>query len=124
MLKLRSLGVDLAELTAAVRQFADERDWHQFHTPKNLAISVAVEAGELLELVQWKTDAEIGGGLAAHDEWRRSFADEMADVLIYLVRLGDVTGIDLLAAAESKLEANAERYTVESSRSSSAKHPR
>ena len=123
-MKLRSLGVDLAELTAAVRQFAEERDWQQFHTPKNLAIAVAVEAGELLELVQWNSDAEIGHSIEGDEQWRRSLADEMADVLIYLVRLSDVTGVDLLAAAESKLQANAERYTVESSRSSAAKRSR
>lgn len=114
----------LAELTAAIRQFADERDWHQFHTPKNLAISVAVEAGELLELVQWRTDEEVAIALASELSWRQDLKNEMADVMIYLVRLADVAGIDLIEASEAKLLANAERYTVEASRGRSNKQPR
>ena len=120
-MKLRSLGVDLAKLTAAVRQFAEERDWQQFHTPKNLAISVAVETGELLELVQWKSDAEIGDSIEGDEQWRRSLADEMADVLIYLVRLADVAGVDLLGAAASKVDANARKYPIDESRGSASK---
>ena len=114
--------MDLAELTAAVRQFADERDWHQFHTPKNLAISVAVEAGELLELVQWKTDDEIAEAVSEDETWRQGLRDEIADVLIYLVRLADVIGVHLLDAAAAKLAKNAERYTIDASHGSSAKH--
>lgn len=84
----------LTAITAELREFAAERDWQQFHTPKNLAMGLAGEAGELLAEFQRLTP-EQSAGLTA--EQRRAVADEMADVLIYLCRLGDVTGIDLLA---------------------------
>lgn len=97
----------LEDLTAAVRQFAVERDWEQFHTPKNLAMVVAGEAGELVAEFQWLTPEEP---LSA--DQRDAVAAEMADVLIYLCRLADVLGVDLLAAARDKLTANGRRYAV------------
>lgn len=101
--------MDLAELTAALRTFAEERDWEKFHTPKNLAVSVAIEAAELLELVQWKTDEELASFLQT-DEGRAALSDELADVLIYLVRLADVTGVDLRVAADEKIGRNHGRF--------------
>lgn len=101
--------MDLADLSAELRAFADERDWEKFHTPKNLAVSVAIEAAELLELVQWRTDEELATDLGT-DAGRAAFSDELADVLIYLVRLADVTGIDLAQAASTKIEKNRERF--------------
>lgn len=101
--------MDLAELTATLRTFAEERDWGKFHTPKNLAVSVAIEAAELLELVQWKTDDELLQYLRS-DEGHAAFADELADVLIYLVRLADVTGVDLRQAADDKVARNGIRF--------------
>lgn len=101
--------MDLTDLAATLRTFADERDWQKFHTPKNLAVSVAIEAAELLELVQWRTDDEV----VAHfqtDEGRAALSDELADVLIYLVRLADVAGIDLRRAADAKIERNLLRF--------------
>lgn len=98
----------LEELTQAVHQFAVERDWEQFHTPKNLAMAVAGEAGELVAELQWLTASEP---LSARK--RQAVADEMADVLIYLCRMADVLGLDLLAAATAKLAADAERYAVD-----------
>lgn len=98
----------LEELTEAVHQFAVERDWEQFHTPKNLAMAVAGEAGELVAELQWLTADEP---LSAHK--RQAVADEMADVLIYLCRMADVLGLDLLAAATAKLAADAERYAID-----------
>lgn len=104
------------DLTAAIRQFAVERDWEQFHTPKNLAMAVAGEAGELVAELQW---------LAADDplspEQRQAVIAEMADVLIYLCRMADVLGVDLLAAASDKLAANGLRYPVADVKGSSAK---
>jgi NTP pyrophosphatase (non-canonical NTP hydrolase) len=114
--------VTLAELAVELRRFATERDWERFHTPKNLAISLAVEVGELLEHVQWGSDADIEAHLRS-PEGRRAIGEEMADVLIYLVRLADVAGIDLLDAASAKIGANAARYPADEVRGSSAKRP-
>ena len=111
----------LAELTDALRKFAEERDWEQFHTPKNLAMALAGEAGELVAEFQWLTAAESAD---LTDEQRASVGEEMADVLIYLCRLADVTGIDLMAAASLKLEANRARYSVDLARGSANKVPK
>jgi dCTP diphosphatase len=115
--------VTLDDLAHELRLFAAERDWEQFHTPKNLAISLAVEVGELLEHVQWGSDAEIAARLQSPDG-RAPVAEELADVLIYLVRLADLAGIDLLDAARAKLAANAARYPAGEVRGSSAKRER
>ena len=112
----------LDDLASELRRFAAERDWEQFHTPKNLAISLAVEVGELLEHVQWGSDEELAVRFRS-PEGREAMAEEMADVLIYLVRLADVLGIDLLEAAAAKTAANAERYPADEVRGSSAKRP-
>lgn len=98
----------LAELTRLVREFAAEREWERFHTPKNLAMAVGAEAGELLAEFQWLAPGE--------EPDMRAVTDEMADVLIYLVRMADVLDVDLLAAAADKVEANQARYTVERSK--------
>ena len=108
----------LQALAEAVRRFADERDWGPFHTPKNLASALIVEAAELLEHFQWLTP-EQSASLSPTD--REAVSREMADVFIYLLRLAQVQGIDLLAAAEAKLADNARRYPVETARGSSAK---
>ena len=116
-------AVTLDDLARELRRFAAERDWEQFHTPKNLAISLSVEVGELLEHVQWGSDAEIADRLGRPDG-RAGLAEELADVLIYLVRLADVAGVDLLDAASAKLAANAARYPADEVRGSSAKRGR
>ncbi len=100
----------LDDLIAELRSFAEERDWQQFHTPKNLSMALAGEAGELLAEFQWLTPEQSA---SLSDAQRRAIGDEMADVLIYLCRLADVTGIALLDAALSKLEANRQRYSVD-----------
>jgi dCTP diphosphatase len=115
--------VTLEDLTRELRQFAADRDWERFHTPKNLAISLAVEIGELLEHVQWGSDEEIAR-LAGATEGKAAIAEELADVLIYLVRLADVLDVDLLAAAKAKIAANARRYPAEEVRGSSEKRDR
>jgi NTP pyrophosphatase (non-canonical NTP hydrolase) len=97
------------ELTLRLRAFAEARDWGRFHTPKDLAMSVSIEAAELLEVFQWKDAAEIDA-LVASEAGRAALADELADVLIYLLRLADVVGIDLPAAALAKIERNEERF--------------
>src|SRR6185295_8955367 len=102
---------DFGEIEKRVRAFRDERDWKQFHKPKDVAVSVAIEAAELLEHFQWKTDDEIARYVAM-DENKDAVAREMADVLILLVSGADVLGIDLFAATLSKIEANARKYPV------------
>jgi NTP pyrophosphatase (non-canonical NTP hydrolase) len=107
--------VDVARLQAVLAQFARERDWERFHSPKNLAMALAGETGELVELFQWLTEDESRG--VAHDEASaRAVRDELADVLLYLTRLADVLGVDLDAAVRDKLRRNAERYPVEQAR--------
>lgn len=110
--------MSLDDLTLLVREFAQDRDWEQFHTPKNLAMAVAGEAGELLAEFQWLTPAESA---SLSSQQLDAVSAEMADVLIYLCRLADVLGVDLLEAARVKVEANRERYSVEVARGNSGK---
>jgi NTP pyrophosphatase (non-canonical NTP hydrolase) len=109
----------LNDLEAAVAAFVAERDWAQFHTPKNLAMGVAIEAAEIMEHFLWSTGAES----AAPDPARKAqVAQEMGDVLIYLVRLGQVLDVDLVAAATDKLAVNREKYPVEKAKGSAKKY--
>jgi NTP pyrophosphatase (non-canonical NTP hydrolase) len=112
----------LDDLNDQVRQFADDRDWHRFHTPKNLAMALAGEVGELLAELQWLTP-EQSAAVMADPELGPRVRAEIGDVTIYLVRLADVLGIDLVQAGLDKLEDSARRYTVEASRGSAAKAP-
>ena len=109
------------DLVKAVLAFRDERDWRQFHNPKDLAISITLEAAELLEHFQWKTAAEVEALLAV-EENRQRLGEEMADVLILLVSLADVVGLDLLEAARVKLRENAVKYPVEHAKGSARKY--
>jgi NTP pyrophosphatase (non-canonical NTP hydrolase) len=111
----------MEELVRAILAFRDERDWRQFHNPKDLAISISLEAAELLEHFQWKTPAEVERYLSGVDAPRRVGA-EMADVLILLVSLADVLGLNLVEAAREKLVENARKYPVERARGSAAKY--
>lgn len=104
-----------------VRRFADARAWEEFHTPKNLAMALAVEAAELMEHFQWLTPTESAALPARR---KREVAQEIADVLIYLVRLSDVLGIDPLSAAFAKLSVNARKYPVARARGSAVKYSR
>ena len=92
----------LERLKKSVVKFRDERDWERYHSPKNLSISISIEASELLELFQWDNEIED-----IEDEELR---DEIADIMIYLLYLSDMTGIDLAEAVEKKIEKNEERY--------------
>src|SRR5579862_295765 len=100
----------LEELRGALQRFALDRDWDQFHSPKNLAIALSVEAAELLEHFQWT--AEDDQGSLAPDRHAK-VGEEIADVLLYLVRLADKLNIDLLAEATQKIQINAAKYPVE-----------
>ncbi|MCZ7598137.1 MAG: nucleotide pyrophosphohydrolase [Gammaproteobacteria bacterium] len=97
----------LEEVRLRAREFVDERRWQQYQTPKNLAMAMIVEAGELVELFQWSTPAESARPDASH---REAIAAEMADVLIYLVRMADVLDIDLRRSVLAKLDHNARKY--------------
>ena len=113
------MRAELQPLTQALRTFASERDWAQFHSPKNLACALSVEAAELLEHFQWLTE-EQSRTLAG--ERKQAVAAEAADVLLYLLQLCDQLGIDLMVAAHQKLQANAEKYPVDKARGSSKKY--
>lgn len=109
----------LESLRERLRRFADERDWDQFHAPKNLAIALSVEAAELLEHFQWLSEeASRSLGPGQLEQVR----EELADVLLYLVRLADKLGIDLAQAASDKIERNAEKYPADKARGSSKKY--
>ncbi len=101
--------IDTAALEAALQTFADERDWQKFHSPKNLAMALTGEVGELVELFQWCSEAE-SMSVATAAETARAVRDELADVLLYLVRLSSVLGVDLNEAVKHKLATNAQKY--------------
>lgn len=107
----------LESLTQALLAFRDERHWQQFHTLRNLIVSLNLEAAELLELTQWKRDDEVAA-LASHPALR----EECADILLYLLLIANAAGIDLMAAAHEKLKINAEKYPVAKSYGSNAKY--
>ena len=103
--------LDLNALQARLRQFADERDWHVFHTPKNLSTALMVEAAELAEIFQWMTPEQSQA--ARHDpKLHQQISDEVADVLLYLLQIADKTGVDLQTAVENKLVKNAAKHRV------------
>lgn len=113
------MNSDIQSLTQALRDFAKARDWEQFHSPKNLASALTVEAAELLEHFQWMTE-EKSRDLPA--EKKADVAAEAADVLLYLLQLCDKLGIDLIEAARMKLIVNGEKYPVDRTRGSSKKY--
>jgi len=110
---------DLARLRDALRAFAAARDWERFHAPKNLAMALSVEAAELLEVFQWMSEADSRNLEPAA---REAASQEIADVLLYLIRLCDALGVDPVAAADRKMVANAEKYPVDKARGTSRKY--
>lgn len=104
-----------------LREFANERDWEQFHTPKNLAIALSVETSELLEIFQWMTDQQavnIKNDLKAMER----VSHEVADVMLYLLRLADVLSLDLNKIIENKIKVNEMKYPIEKSRGTAKKY--
>ena len=114
-----SSDITLSDLRDRLRSFAAEREWDQFHSPKNLAAALIVEAGELLEHFQWLTE---DASKALTEQQRPQVGEEMADVLIYLVRLADKLDIDLLEAAQDKIRKNALKYPADKARGSIRKY--
>lgn len=113
------MTTELKSLIESVRQFSADRDWEQFHSPKNLASALTVEAAELLEHFQWLTEAQSRALPAAK---RVEIGHEMADVFLYLLQLADKLDLDLVSAAQRKLALNAEKYPVAKARGSSKKY--
>jgi NTP pyrophosphatase (non-canonical NTP hydrolase) len=113
------MNVDMQTLQASLRTFAAERDWEQFHSPKNLASALSVEAAELLEHFQWLTE-EQSRSIPA--EKREAIAEEIADVFLYLLQLADKLGIDPVQAAQKKMQKNAIKYPVERAKGTSKKY--
>jgi dCTP diphosphatase len=110
---------ELEKLRDQLRTFAAERDWDQFHSPKNLSSALAVEAAELLEKFQWLTEAQ---SQQLTPEALEDVGAEVADVLLYLIRLSDKLGIDLIAVANAKIVVNAIKYPVEKAHGTSKKY--
>jgi NTP pyrophosphatase (non-canonical NTP hydrolase) len=112
--------LDTRHIQDKIGQFASEREWEQFHTPKNISMALTVEAAELMEIFQWLTPQE------AQDVMKTPKADavraEVADVAVYLLRLCDLLQIDLTQAIEHKMQLNAAKYPVEKSRGSNRKY--
>jgi NTP pyrophosphatase (non-canonical NTP hydrolase) len=102
---------DISELTEAMRQFSEERDWTRFHDPKSLALALVGEVGELTELLQWLPTADLEA-LVREPRLNARLGEELGDVLLYLLRLADVVGVDLPNAACMKLQSNKDRYPV------------
>lgn len=109
------------ELVLQVLAFRDRRQWRQFHNPKDLSISITLEAAELLELFQWKSPDEVAGFVADPEGYRR-VVWEMADVLILLISLADIVGVDLIEAAREKLKENDRKYPVTRARGTARKY--
>lgn len=111
---------DLKDILERLLKFRKERDWEQFHRPKELAISIVLEAAELLEEFQWKTDKEIKKYL--NEGGLENVKEEVADIAIYLLLLSNDIGIDLLDAIREKLKKNEEKYPVEKAKGSAKKY--
>jgi NTP pyrophosphatase (non-canonical NTP hydrolase) len=110
---------DLDTLTRRLREFADARDWEQFHSPKNLTMALSVEVAEIVEHFQWLSEAQSN---ELPEQTLDKVATELADTLLYLVRLADKLDIDLLDAARRKIEINEQKYPVEKSRGNAKKY--
>ena len=113
--------VNLGQLKKQVLSFAQERDWEQFHSPKNLSMALAAEAAELMEHFLW-TDSNASRAAVAKKQHRSAIEEELADVVIYALEFANQAGVDLTAAIESKLKLNAIKYPVEKAKGRSVKY--
>jgi dCTP diphosphatase len=110
---------EIREITEKIKKFRDDRDWMQFHDPKNMAVSIILEASELLEHFQWKTTEEVEQYIKQN---RTEIKDEIADTALYLFELADNLGINLIEAMEEKIKKNEMKYPVEKSRGRHTKY--
>jgi NTP pyrophosphatase (non-canonical NTP hydrolase) len=113
---------DHDELTRRLIEFRDERDWRQFHSLKNLIMSAAMEAAEIMELTQWKDDEALESAAQGDTQFRAALAEECADVFLYLLLICERAGIDLTEAAMSKIELNARKYPVDKAKGNAKKY--
>jgi len=119
----RENEADLVNIRDTLREFAQARDWDQFHSPRNLCLALTGEVGELAECFQWKSDADCADALSGWSEEKKvHVAEEIADVACYLVRLADKCGVDLPAAISKKIHKNAAKYPADRVRGSSKKY--
>lgn len=121
MAALNDSTTTLAELKTRVLAFARERDWEQFHAPKNLSMALAAEAGELMEHFLWTTP-EQSRAVTSDPVKRAKIAEELADVVIYALEFANITGLDVASAIEAKMAANAQKYPVEKARGRAEKY--
>ncbi len=112
--------MDLNQIRNDLAVFAKDRDWDQFHSVRNLSLALVGEVGELAELLQWVDDKEMSKFLASGG--RKRLGEELADVLFYLVRIADVSGIDLSSAVKEKLAENSVKYPIEKSKGNAKKY--
>lgn len=112
--------MDIQNLQEQIRIFAQERDWEQFHTIKNLILAMSGELGELASVVQWISDID-SSSLEADFKLKAAFEEEVADIFIYLLRLADVSNVDLIEVAQEKMKENSLRYTVEKAKGNARK---
>jgi len=113
--------MDLIELRDKLRSFASERDWEQFHTPKNLAMALSGEVGELNEIFQWLTDKQ-SSEIANDPTKLQHTREEIADIQLYLIRLADKLNIDIAEAASEKIDINKSKYPIDKSHGSAKKY--
>jgi dCTP diphosphatase len=113
--------IDLEKIFSFQRKFVADREWERFHTPKNLACALVVEAGELLEVMQWLNEQELAD-IQSDTEKMKQIGDEISDVLYYLLRMVDVLGIDLEKAFWDKVARNAQKYPVELAKGNAKKY--
>ncbi len=111
----------LSQLKDRVLAFARERDWEQFHSPKNLSMALAAEAGELMEHFLWASPGE-SSEVALQPQKRARIGEELADVVIYALEFANATGLDIAANIEAKMQANARKYPIDKARGRSAKY--
>lgn len=116
------MNTDHDELTRRLIEFRDARDWRQFHSLKNLIMSTALEAAEIMELTQWKDDEAVERAALEDSQFRARLAEECADVFLYLLLICERADIDLTEAATSKIELNARKYPVEKAKGTARKY--
>ena len=112
--------LDITQLKAKLNQFAEERDWEQFHSPKNLSMALSVEASELLEIFQWMPEEKSRN--LQDQNLKTAISDELADIILYATRLADQLNISLADAIDSKFESNVEKYPIDKVKGSSKKY--
>jgi len=118
---MNDAATTIADLKRVVLEFARQREWEQFHSPKNLSMALAAEAAELMEHFLWSTP-EASHTTAAEPAKRAKIAEELADVVIYALEFANITGLDLAAAIDAKMAANAQKYPVEKARGRADKY--